>query len=47
MPYNTFIYGADETYGSICHWDNNRTVLGSCGASSTSATFIRSGTSHA
>lgn len=39
---NHYIYGVDETYGSLVYFDGSRTVLGSIGASTTGYTRIRS-----
>lgn len=40
------IYGVNETGGSMLHFDGNRTVIGSVGATSTLATHLRSKTGH-
>lgn len=47
MGTNYFIYGINETYGSMIHFDGTRTVVGSVGTSTTAATLIRSKTGHA
>lgn len=46
MGTSHYIYGINETYGSMLHFDGTRTVVGSVGASTTSATLIRSKTGH-
>ena len=47
MGTNHYIYGVNETSGSMLHFDGNRTVIGSLGTSTTAATLIRSKTGHA
>lgn len=46
MGKNHYIYGVNETSGSMMHFDGNRTVIGSVGATSTLATHLRSKTGH-
>ena len=46
MGTNHYIYGVNETSGSMLHFDGNRTVIGSVGATSTLATHLRSKTGH-
>ena len=46
MGTSHYIYGINETYGSMLYFDGTRTVVGSVGASTTSATLIRSKTGH-
>ena len=40
------IWGANELNGSMLYFDGSRTIIGSCGTSSTEATHIRSKTGH-
>lgn len=46
MGTNHYIYGADESGGSMVYFDGNRTVVGSVGETSTKATHLRSITGH-
>ena len=46
MGTSHYIYGVNETSGSMLHFDGNRTVVGSTGATSTLATHLRSKTGH-
>jgi len=47
LPSGSYIYGVNETSGSMLHFDGTRTIIGSVGATSTVATHIRSITGHA
>lgn len=47
MGTSNYIYGYNETNGSMIYFDGTRTVIGSHGAHSTKATHIRSITGHA
>lgn len=47
MGISHYIYGINETSGGMLFFDGTRTVVGSCGATNTAATHIRSKTGHA
>lgn len=46
IPQGKYLYGASEPDGAMLFFDGVKTILGSIGASSTSATHIRSKTGH-
>ncbi len=46
MGVNHYIFGVNESGGSMLHFDGSRTVIGSLGNSSTAATHLRSKTGH-
>lgn len=46
MGTSNYIYGINEAGGSMLHFDGERTVIGSSGASSTKSTNIRSNTGN-